>query len=932
MNLARPVMLLLMVAGCAPRLKLQPIVPATVSVRPSATPSVRGEVCMTCVRWALPRFIPVQLRGHRYDFVNGTSIIVDRHGARRDLKSTEYSPHFLSGRPEAVVELDAQRIAWLDASGQTTLTASPLGPALATLAPPTLQEGETIARVFQTKEYLFIIGSSPSVFRSSDGGQSWELLDLGLPGYVRFDAAQQSFDKIWTLRFAPMWYLQSRDEGQTWQRSGPPPEEMQSYRAWPPPYAGDGGMDAEDDTPLAGVRFIIVGDTLVKFRVNEFRKITVVAGPISGPFEPTLVTLPASEVVHEIAIGGDGDRSVLAVVARTGQVCRLVAYRRENRHSTYVRLSPSLSDSDCRYSQGIFTQSEGSHVLASNGETVGFTLWSWFGAEPPRRIALPSDVAWSSFAFDSRHRTMWGFNHGQLWHQRLDPKTEELRPITIWNSRDAFRLPTPEADSAVHISTSAVTFDPDGTLRFVARVTERPEQFLVRIRPDGVALPVLKLPFELRRFEGAFSDVALSGRRGYTSFGWETADGGEHWTRVDTYTDADRVQCISTGCLVDDSRRIGWALPDGWSEGIAATPVVDVARRSDDKVRVRYECSPSTPAVATSSYAQCLADRTNKVHWASVTTSTDGGIGVLVHLADGETRGSALLKPNGEPVDHNTTLGCDKLGAFAIRDPHQSLRVREGARAGGPPREPCAIATYYRFSDGTAHRVNLPCRRIAPWGSSFSRGATVVVTERGLFVAIESVNAPKGKPDAWFVVADDGKIVEIPRPPTRQSASSALEHGHDLWVFSKALTDAAPNLPQVLARYDGRKWSETFWDIAPLSSLQVLDDRPILDAADSSWHFAPSSMADAGNSTRVSDSIGYFPLSLPAEPLPILHPWRSSTGAEAQSCDVTALGQPATFANPTSPLTIRAFTTQLPDEHRAFKARAHSASRCRLPA
>ena len=220
-------------------------------------------------------------------------------------------------------------------------------------------------------------------------------------------------------------------------------------------------------------------------------------------------------------------------------------------------------------------------------------------------------------------------------------------------------------------SVSSIQFDSDGTMRCILQFGDLRALYLARVRSDGTVLPIMQLPFELPTDEfgvvysniGDFiGNVSFAGRRGYTSLGWETADGGEHWTRVDAYADAKRVQCITSGCLVDGARRIGWALPESWRGGMASKEVTAVTSkaRSLSENGDKYECSATGPGIPFEALAHCRPARTDIVKWATLAGTKTGQVDVQLFLANGQLSSVTLLEPNDAPLDAYCANGMFK--------------------------------------------------------------------------------------------------------------------------------------------------------------------------------------------------------------------------------------------------------------------------------
>jgi hypothetical protein len=195
--------------------------------------------CATCVRWEIPS--SPKLPGDQFGFSDGSLVGLDGHGVRFLItKQPPFvaSPYLFEERPQAALELADHTIAWLDGQGASTFTATPLGPPVASHPAPTLPAGENVGTIRAMKGVVFVVGDRGSLLRSSDGGGTWDKIDLGLPPFARFIAmqnknelgghdeesylaGQEKSDQFLGLWFHPMQYRESNDDGRTWRRERP---------------------------------------------------------------------------------------------------------------------------------------------------------------------------------------------------------------------------------------------------------------------------------------------------------------------------------------------------------------------------------------------------------------------------------------------------------------------------------------------------------------------------------------------------------------------------------------------------------------------------------------------------------------------------------------------------------------------------------------
>jgi hypothetical protein len=856
-------------------------------------------------------------------------VTVDMHGVRY-LTSKQpphtASKHLFEERPEEAIELADHTIAWLAENGQSTVTATPLGPAIAAFPAPALAHGEQIRALYASMHAFFVIGDRGSLRRSSDGGRTWDAVPLGLPPYARFIAIgdkdklggadeetyetnQRKGDGFLALWYHPMWYLESTDDGQTWHRERPtqwvgPPEKR--FLSLPDVSVGQEDDGAHGANPNLGT--FVAGNSLLRGQLVPGKGIDIEIGPIGGPPVHAFLALPECKSAEVSAVAGHGDSMSIAIWVETATNSRRIVYHREDRDAPFLLL-PSVPAVEALELRSLFAGHGITLLLGSEVMRSSRQIWVWLENQPPRRIEAPEHDLW---LFDPAGRNLWGVGYdGDLWHGHLDFAAGVLKvdPVPGWlgplyHANHDGRLNTGK------VRMSAFSVASDGTFNCTVQVEPDNLPHLVRVRADGTRLPILKLPFAQHNVNIDQRAVGFWDNRGYSSAGWETADGGEHWTRVDAWPLARNVQCIESGCLVDQGRRVGWALPSGWRQGEPAVPLAKPqSSPSEPDGKMLFECEISTEGQSLAApfradlWKACVPASVELARWGFVTTNEGGDTTLTVGLASGESRQLALLKSKEAFAPWMTTVGCDEHGAFAIRDPHQKLRETEKAER-LPQQEPCATITYYRWNDGVTRHIELSCKESQPWNASTGL-ASVAVTDKGLLLAnhhLERENE-RPRPQPWILLSDDGKRSLIPETPTSQIVASALQDGRDLWVFSWPKYGVRGDFGSVVSRFDGTSWKEEYLALSHLGLLQRIEGRPALTTFDLSGTVMAGEQPAPGETAALTP-LGYFQLPIKGGELPMLKTWPSLPQAELRSCGIEAQDRPFSWWRPGLPAKI----------------------------
>ena len=892
--------------------------------------STTSTPCDTCVHWDIAEARKVS--GRSFRFSDGSTVTVDMHGVRYLTSKKapfQASKYLLKEGPEEAIELADHTIAWLHENGESTLTATPLGPPTAFFPSPALAQGEQIATLYTSKHAFFVIGNHGTFRRSSDGGKTWDAIPLGLPAYARFvaignkdmlgaddeesyQANQRKGEGFLALWYHPMQYLESSDEGQTWHHAHPgnwvtPPEP--SSVSLPDVPAGHEDDDDDDDrsAPRLDVGTFVAGGSLLLGRFVPGQGIDIETRLMNSSAQHSFLALPQATAADlQLSTGSDGAVTPTLWVKTSSRSQRFI-FHRDDREATFVPL-PSNPTIEALANISVFAGRGLTLLTGMETESGSRQLWAWDGGQTPQKIENPRRDLW---LLDSVHRTLWGEESGgELWYGQIDFAKGAVSatrvPDWLGSLRRTRRDGTLDTDQ---VRTSSFSVDTDGTFQCIVQVAPEYLPHLVRVRANGTTLPILKLPFAQRPVNFDQRAVGFWGDRGYSSAGWETADGGEHWTRVDAWPLARNVQCIEDGCLVDQARRVDWVLPAGWRQGEPAV-ALEKPRPSPSKpdANLLFECQlqsdgQTLPApTAIHSWKTCVPASVGLARWGYIAAGEKGEAILTVGLASGENRQLPMLTPKEPSAEWATTIGCDELGAFAATDPHQRQRETEKAKS-QTRREPCASVAYYRWKDGVVRHAELSCKETQPWEAT---GPSVALTEKGLLLGNHRLERENERPlpHPWVLVSDDGKRSLINEPPSSQVVNSALHDGRDLWVFSSQRYGFPGGFSSVLAHFDGKMWEEKYLSLSRLSSLQKLEGRPVLTTFDLSGTVMAGEEPPSGEPTTLAP-LGYFPLPSKGKDLPMLQPWRPIPAAELRPCGPEAEDRPFGWSRPGLPAVVR---------------------------
>jgi hypothetical protein len=163
-----------------------------------------------------------------------------------------------------------------------------------------------------------------------------------------------------------------------------------------------------------------------------------------------------------------------------------------------------------------------------------------------------------SFAFDETHDRVFSVGRHEQEYAVYESPLSQNR-FKVWKK------------TAALITPPVVTLDAAGGMRVVSYDGAKGAYELSRVDARGQSLPPLYLPFDrnssfvfANKRGLAFTEPRIEawGSGGRRFDAWETADGGESWSRVAVVHDLDsQAQCNDWGCFEGSTVRLGWELP-----------------------------------------------------------------------------------------------------------------------------------------------------------------------------------------------------------------------------------------------------------------------------------------------------------------------------------------------------------------------------------
>jgi hypothetical protein len=290
---------------------------------------------------------------------------------------------------------------------------------------------------------------------------------------------------------------------------------------------------------------------------------------------------------------------------------------------------------------------------------------------------------------------------------------------------------------------------------------------------DFAVHPPVYPPFDARA-------IGFAGDRAFAhdgNDGWESADGGEKWTKVPSGSAGD-VRCSEAGCLQGDAVRVGWDLPNAAKELVASSAEAPKKKGGGDDASTPPTAEKQSPQkmVCTMSGAwkpfdaearQLKTALDGDVRFLTPMQSKDGATSLLVARGNGAPTKVALLGPWPKRKPEDNT----RERAWTERSSEGYVSIRyafsKGKSADGKYAPVDVDLAWYSAATGKATKVSLP--KVAPFRvGQAGPSALHAIVEGGLLFLPNGGDAP------LTFVRDGGKTESMPRPP--QADKGHLPH------------------------------------------------------------------------------------------------------------------------------------------------------------
>jgi len=427
------------------------------------------------------------------------------------------------------------------------------------------------------------------------------------------------------------------------------------------------------------------------------------------------------------------------------------------------------------------------------------------GSKPWQDIVLPPKTNIEAVQLDPAHDRAWLVgttgDSAALFAGKLSEGTFTLTGVELPRS-------TP----------NAMTIDGKGWLRLVYTSPTR----VVRVASDFGVHPALYAPFNAH-------GIGFAGERGFAydgDDGWETADGGEKWSKVPIGAGGE-VTCSEGGCLQGGAIRVGWDLPDPAKELVAASTEPPKKKDSDDAPPPPPKATTESPLklACTASGAwkpfeanpyQIKTALDGDVRLLAPTPSSDGSSSVIVARGNGAPTKIALLaaspkrKPD-DPTRERSWTDRSNEGYVSVRYSYTAGKSEDGKYA------PVDVElAWYSAASGKTTKTKLA--KVSPFRvGRAAPSALHAIVEGGLLFLPNSGDAP------LTFVKDGGKTETIPRPPESDqgSWSDALKHGNQIVLVRQRSGDVT----FALTKDAGKTWSTTSWSLGAPVTVGMLDGK-----------------------------------------------------------------------------------------------------------
>jgi len=361
--------------------------------------------------------------------------------------------------------------------------------------------------------------------------------------------------------------------------------------------------------------------------------------------------------------------------------------------------------------------------------------------------------------------------------------------------------------------------------------------------PDAATWTLHRLPFGADPLPPTYLSMpagalAFAGPRGLLielggGRGWETADGGDTWTRVGLPRELRGVACSEAGCLDENGlERVGWDLPALQGAEVvtakATLPAPEVAVRSAvrevapapkrQETDLDLVCKPSGAASkiavvsATEAVRLDLVDRRAEVRWAVLDRAADGKTSVMFG-SKSATREAVLLPAAPKPPPKGPAAVI-QTGARVLADGVVAARYRT-TTDGGKKQLDVELAWWSALT-GKSHRHELT--QVPPFSVSSDHRVEGLarLVDGGLAYA-----PPTG--GRVYFLGDDGKVETFPGPP----GVELLERVGKSWI---GLSSSKVDATIAWSRDGGAAWTSRAWALETTgrSALALVDGKPLL--------------------------------------------------------------------------------------------------------
>lgn len=325
-------------------------------------------------------------------------------------------------------------------------------------------------------------------------------------------------------------------------------------------------------------------------------------------------------------------------------------------------------------------------------------------------------------------------------------------------------------------------------------------------------------------------DVDFAGEHGFAiaeDGAFETADAGRTWARIGSFTD-ESVGCTLAGCVQGEATRLGWDLPDPARASVAALAEAPKPKEPAPGAPLHLECKTTSKykklkGAVFPEYAALDGD----IRLLSVTRTDEYATGVEV-IKDGAPKVVKMLDAPKKNLGKQTLrewIDVSARGAILVRYAFESgsKKGNDGKKIYNPVDVDLA---WYTASTGKVQKVKLP--KLPPFRvGSGDPSAVHTIVDGGLLFMPWTGDAP------LTFVQDDGKIVNIPRPPNvANDAFTAAAKVGDRIVLLESVNESTA---LVTTEDMGKTWSTRIWTLGEHTVLASLAATPTLVSGPSIW-------------------------------------------------------------------------------------------------